>query len=111
MFQFHSKKQACRETCVSGRFVYANIKTELLRDILAETGVTVVWRKYWRFREHDIPAIYPDWVCRKEFPAMPRNMLLGPALVLIVTGENAIAENRLHSTDTLTETALLCALW
>jgi nucleoside diphosphate kinase len=56
----------------------------ILEEIKAATGVEVAFRKFWRAEGWHAGVIYPEWLHRPEFPAMKRNLIMGPSMLVVV---------------------------
>lgn len=59
----------------------------LLKEIREGAGVDVAFQKYWPFSAWQVDLIYPEWLQRPEFPAMKRNLTMGPSLFAVVCGK------------------------
>lgn len=68
-----------------------NIQRSILVDLCTGApSMKVVLKKDWLIPECMIPHMYPDWIYKREFPAMKRNLLQGFSEFYLVTGEQTI---------------------
>ncbi len=74
-------------------YVAIVIKPDAVRDVLehvilerifTETGYTPFFLKYWQVDPVFVPAIYPDWVYKPEFPGMAYNITQGASLLCLI---------------------------
>lgn len=71
-------------------------KPDSVRDILENLmladmeceGIEVVWRKYRQFNPDDVARIYPQQLDYPTYPSAVKAMCSGPALILLVRGDN-----------------------
>lgn len=62
------------------------LEEPILRDLRAETGMSIIFRKMWLVTRELTKLLYPAWVNRSEFSAMVNNITQGNSLFLIVAG-------------------------
>lgn len=65
----------------------------ILRDLREGTGITFVFRKFWRVTEKLAKLIYSAWEEKSEFPSMVHNITRDNSLFIVVRGDNTIYES------------------
>lgn len=63
-------------------------------DIFESNGLEIAQMKKIRLSESDVAEFYSEHIDRPFFPDLKKYMISGDVVVMILSGENAIAKNR-----------------
>lgn len=93
----HSPEPACtveRTLCILKPDAIARDLVNNINEMIAQAGLTVVAQKQCHLTIQDAEAFYDIHKERPFFADLCKNMVMGPVVVQVLEGENAIAQYR-----------------
>lgn len=65
------------------------LESMIIRDFREKVDFKILFAKYHQFTYSQVVSLYPDWVDKREFPYMAKNLTMDKSLVLLVEGEDS----------------------
>src|SRR3989339_134169 len=70
------------------RTIIDELADKIIRDLINQTSIKILWKKYWRLNTKEIDIIYPKLERRPFQDNLIRNLTMGDSLILLASGSD-----------------------